>query len=272
MKLIDQPLFGTARPLDQHWTLLPAWLPVPGAGNLAVNSFLLKGDEPLLVDTGLACLQSDFMSALEAEIDLEDLRWIWLSHLDADHVGNLEAVLRKAPQAKVLTTFLGAGKLGLQGFDQTRIQLLEAGKAFIVGDHCFYAVRPPYYDAPETCGFYEERSRSLFVVDAFGAILSDLYQQFGDIHPDELFQGLGVWAEVDAPWLRTMNKWQLASALKSIESLAPRNLLTAHLPIANQEYRQLLTSFAKQQIAMSQQADPWSLQNVGQVAYLRETA
>lgn len=107
------------------WRVLPAFLPVPGLGGLAVNAFLLKGAEPVLVDTGLATLGEAFVEALEAEIDLDDLRWIWLSHTDADHIGNLARILERAPRARVVTNFLGMGKMGMLGHDLSRVQLLE---------------------------------------------------------------------------------------------------------------------------------------------------
>jgi len=78
---------------------LPSWIPVPELGALPVNSFLLKGDEPMLVDTGTSGTGSEFLDALASQIDPADLRWIWLSHMDADHIGNLERVLTAAPGA-----------------------------------------------------------------------------------------------------------------------------------------------------------------------------
>ncbi len=37
------------------------------------------------------------MNQLQSLLDLRDLRWIWLTHIDADHIGNLRAVLDAAP-------------------------------------------------------------------------------------------------------------------------------------------------------------------------------
>ncbi|AZQ68404.1 MBL fold metallo-hydrolase [Silicimonas algicola] len=90
MTPITEPVQQHAQPVTDAWTALPSWLPVPGLGALPINAFLLKGREPVLVDTGLGALSDAMIEHLGAEIDPEDLRWIWLSHTDADHIGNLD--------------------------------------------------------------------------------------------------------------------------------------------------------------------------------------
>ena len=101
MSLDDAPRMLAAQRLTGAWTALPAVLPIPGLGVLPVNGFLCTGPEPMLVDTGLAALGPGFMAALELAIDPAGLRWIRLSHQDLDHVGNLDAVLERAPRARV---------------------------------------------------------------------------------------------------------------------------------------------------------------------------
>src|SRR5881409_3060105 len=119
---------------------------IPGLGVLPVNAFLLRGDQPLLVDTGMGMASSDFMKTLEALIDLEDLRWIWLTHPDRDHTGSLLALLRAAPKARLITTFAAVGYLSTEWeipFD--RVQLVNPGEKFDIGDRSLTAFRPPVF-------------------------------------------------------------------------------------------------------------------------------
>jgi flavorubredoxin len=69
--------------------VLPSEVPTPGIGVLPVNAYVIKAREPVLVDTGLHQDAGPFMSALESVIDPGDLRWIYLTHPDPDHVGSL---------------------------------------------------------------------------------------------------------------------------------------------------------------------------------------
>ena len=87
---------------------------VPGLGHLPVNAFLLRGAEPLLVDTGLPTSRAEFLDHLWSLCDPEDLRWVWLTHPDRDHTGSLLQVLEAAPQARLVTTFLGLGILSIE--------------------------------------------------------------------------------------------------------------------------------------------------------------
>ncbi|TFH87281.1 MBL fold metallo-hydrolase [Billgrantia azerbaijanica] len=231
---IVKPTQYAAKRVTSAWTVLPAWLPVPGMGVLPVNSFLLKGSEPMLVDTGLAALGDEYLDSLASEIDPEDLGWIWLSHMDPDHVGNLGRVLERAPNARIVTNFLGAGKMGLAGLDLSRVSILEPGMAFEAGGHRLMPLRPPYYDAPETIGFFDERERVLFAADSFGALLQHAVEETCEVGGEALREGLVNWSSIDAPWLSRVDRAGLGRTLRAIERLDPDILLSGHLPVARQ--------------------------------------
>jgi glyoxylase-like metal-dependent hydrolase (beta-lactamase superfamily II) len=233
MTPVTEPFQQQARRVTDAWTALPAWLPVPGLGTLPINAFLLKGREPVLVDTGLGALSEAMIARLCAEIDPEDLRWIWLSHTDADHIGNLDQILALAPNATVVTNFLGAGKMGMMGAgDPARMRLLEPGEVFEVGGRRLHQVKPPYYDAPETMGFFAETDRVLFAADAFGALLPGSVETIDEVPAEALREGLVAWSSVDAPWLAQMDRASLSWMLGALETLDPAHVLSGHLPVA----------------------------------------
>lgn len=219
------------RQVAGDWTVLPAWLPVEGMGGVLVNSFLLKGAEPVLVDTGLGALGQAFIEGLASEIDLDDLRWIWLSHTDPDHVGNLARVLDAAPNARVVTNFLGRGKMQLAGFDISRVEVLSPGDVFEAGGRRLIPVRPPYYDAPETMGFFDAAGRVFFAVDAFGALLPDPADDVAAVAEESLRDGLVGWSTIDAPWLAGMDRERLGAMLAALDRLDPGTVLSGHLPV-----------------------------------------
>jgi len=67
--------------------VLPAHFLIPGIGYLPINAFVIKGKEPILVDTGMGIDSEEFMNALKSIIEPQDLKWVWLTHDDADHTG-----------------------------------------------------------------------------------------------------------------------------------------------------------------------------------------
>ena len=56
--------------------VLTSNFPIPGYGLVPVNAFVIKGSEPVLVDTGAAVTSREFMPALGSVIDPADLRWL----------------------------------------------------------------------------------------------------------------------------------------------------------------------------------------------------
>jgi glyoxylase-like metal-dependent hydrolase (beta-lactamase superfamily II) len=235
MTSLTEPIMLAPRDAAADWRVLPAFIPVGGMGVLAVNSFLHRGPESVLVDTGLAALGDAVIDAIAGEIDLEDLRWVWLSHTDADHIGNLARILERAPKASVATNFLGAGKMMMLGHDMSRVHVLDAGQALALPDRVLHPIRPPYYDAPETHGFIDSATRVLFAADAFGALLTEPVESVDAVDGDALRDGLVAWSTIDAPWLQVADRARLGATLAAVDRLAPSAILSGHLPHARRD-------------------------------------
>lgn len=229
---MDQPIQLPPQPVATGIDMLPAYMPVPGFGVLAANAFVIHAEQPVLVDTGLAAVSNDFMRALESLIDPAAIRWIWVTHADPDHVGNLAAVLAAAPHARIVTTYLGMGKMGLLGMPLDRAYLLNPGQRLDVGDRALQALRPPTYDAPETTAMFDPATRTLFSADSFGALLSKPVENASEVAPATLRDGMIGWTTVDAPWLAGIDSAAFERTLSDLHALAPVRVLGSHLPPA----------------------------------------
>lgn len=228
-------------------TCLSSTTPVPGFGVLPVNSFLIEASEPVLVDTGLPALVESTIAALGQRIDPADLRWIWLTHCDADHVGALEQLLVDAPSARIVTNYLGMGKLSMRiTLPPERFYLINPGQSLDVGDRTLRAVSLPSFDAPETMGVFDPEARALFSSDCFGALLADEHgaariEDVASIDRDAVVTGLASWAMVDAPWLSHIADSPFHASVVELLRLAPEHVLSAHLPPAHGELQWLAT-------------------------------
>ncbi|HET6599444.1 MAG TPA: MBL fold metallo-hydrolase, partial [Burkholderiaceae bacterium] len=200
-RTMNQPTLLPSRRVGPDTEMLSAYVPLPGLGMLPVNAFLIRTREPVLIDTGMTALRDEFMRALRALIDPAALRWIWITHADADHIGNLRSVLDEAPHARIVTNYLGVGKLGLQMLPVERTYMINPGQALDVGDRHLLAHRPAVYDAPETMAAFDTRTAHLFSSDCFGAVLQQPAESAAAIAEAALHDGLALWASVDAPWL-----------------------------------------------------------------------
>jgi flavorubredoxin len=213
--------------------VLTSSFPVPGFGLVPINAFVLKGSEPILVDTGAVIQSREFMAALRSVIDPAELRWIWLSHTDFDHIGMLSQLLEENPRLQLLTSFLAVGIMNLfSPLPLNRIHLLNPGQTITVGNRRLTAFKPPVFDNPATMGFWEQSSGLLFSADCFGALLSEIPESAADIPDKLLHDGQTFWGSVDSPWLHHVDTIAFARELDGIRRLSPRLILSGHLPAA----------------------------------------
>ena len=213
--------------------VLTSNFPIPGYGIVPINAFVIKGSEPILVETGAAIERAEFVEALRSVIDPADLRWIWLSHTDFDHIGSLHQLLEENPRLRVITTFLGMGIMGLTApLPLDRVRFVNPGETVTLGNRTLTAVKPPVFDNPCTTGFYDGTSGVLFSSDCFGALLQAVPQSAADLSESDLRDGQVLWATIDSPWIHKVDKNAFAAELDGIRKVAPKLILSNHLPPA----------------------------------------
>lgn len=213
--------------------VLPTHLAIPGVGNLLVNAFVLLAEEPVLIDTGLGIDGSDFVAALESVISPRDLRWIWLTHDDADHTGSIQKVMEIAPQARLAThAFSALRMMTWWPVPLERVHALVPGEGLGVGDRTLRAIRPPLFDNPVSVGVFDESTGTLFSVDSFGAILPQVTRDAADIPEEDLTQGMVAWGTFDSPWAHLVEATRFEAVLDAVQQLEPKRILSSHLPAA----------------------------------------
>ncbi|GLX06268.1 MULTISPECIES: MBL fold metallo-hydrolase [Microbispora] len=210
-------------------TTLPSSLPITGAGLLPVNAYLIRGPQPILVDTGMAIDRGYFEQALWSLVDPADLRWIVLTHDDRDHAGNLKEVLMAAPQAKVITNGLAVARLGEEwDVPPNRVLQVNPGRTLDLGGRIVSLLRPPAYDSPSTLALYDHATRSLFSADSFGAILPTLAEDAQDIPESDYLAGMALFTRANAPWTALADPAKFDTVLDDLLRLAPRHILSSH--------------------------------------------
>jgi flavorubredoxin len=225
-------MISTYRPASDI-DVLTTPFPIPGFGLVPINAFVLHGPEPVLVDTNAGVESDAFMSALRSVIDPSELKWLWLTHTDFDHIGSLHPLLTENSDLRVITTFLGAGIMTLTApLPMERLHLVNPGQQITVGDRTLTAFKPPTFDNPVTTGFRDDKSGAVFSADCFGALLSAVPESAADLSDDELRQGQVFWATVDSPWLHKTDGSLLAKELDAIREMNPSMILSSHLPAA----------------------------------------
>jgi glyoxylase-like metal-dependent hydrolase (beta-lactamase superfamily II) len=67
-----------------------------------LNSMVVVGDEPVIIDTGTPANRDRWLEDVFGLVEPEDVRWVFLSHDDVDHSGNVADVLAACPNAELV--------------------------------------------------------------------------------------------------------------------------------------------------------------------------
>lgn len=255
---------GVADDVDQ----VGAYVPVPGLGILPVNAYVLRAEQPVLIDAGATTLRDPTLAALRELVDPSALEWIYLTHTDPDHVGLLAPLLQEAPRARIATTYLGMGKLGLfQPVPPERVFLLNPGQSLDIGDRKLVAGRPPTFDAPETTWVSDAKTGVLFSSDCFGGVVDRPYERADQVPPSQLSEGMVTWTGIDAPWFHQQDRGAVQRTLQAVRRADPEVILSAHLPPAHRMTHRLVGALdLASRTTPAEQPDQAALESMFQAA------
>ncbi len=126
-----------------------------------------------------------------------------------------------------------------------RVHWLNSGDSIRVGDRKLTAVRPPLFDNPTTIGIFDDKSEAFFSADCFGAIIPSPARNVDDVPEGDLAQGMISWASADSPWVHRVEPSAFRQALDKIRQMAPKMILSGHLPPTQGKNEQVLELLAR---------------------------
>jgi flavorubredoxin len=150
--------------------------PVVFEGGLAFsfNQYLIADDEPLLFHTGPRKMFALVREAVASVLPVESLRYIGLSHVEADECGSLNEWLAAAPQASPLCGQV-AGMVSISDIADRVPRMMQDDEVISLGRH-----RLRWFDTPhlphgwEAGLMTEESTKTLLCGDLFTQGGSDL--------------------------------------------------------------------------------------------------
>ena len=118
-------------------------------------------------------------------VEPDDVRWIFLSHDDVDHTGNLDEALSACPNAKLVCNWAMVERhTNCFDFPLAPLPLDPDGDSFDVGDRTLQTLRPPVFDSPTTRGLYDSKTGVYWRVDTFATPLPDPNMGIADLDQD----------------------------------------------------------------------------------------
>jgi flavorubredoxin len=208
--------------------VLPYHEPAGPLGFLPMNAYLIKGREPILVETGLYTQTESFLEALWAEVEPDELRWVMITHEDLDHAGNLEHVLAAAPRAVVVLSFLSMLKYARPDLlTPDRVLIATPGESLTLGDRRIGVVPPPVFDSAGSVGYFDEASGSLFSADSFGGLVPAPTSDADALGPAYM-EGSTIFMSANSAWLHDTAPEKFKRRVDVVRTLAPDTVLPTH--------------------------------------------
>lgn len=225
------PAVAPYRIADDSW-LIPNLVPAEPGTFVPVNSMVIRGEQPIVVDTGAPIHRESVLEQVFSLVDPEDIRWIYLSHDDGDHTGALHDLLERAPNATLVGNFFLTERLNLERrLPIERMVWLGPGDTLDAGDRRLHLVVPPIFDGPTTRALFDERTRVLWSVDSFAALSVGAGHERGDV-PDEVYdETFRLFNSLISPWHQWLDAAKYARHVDGLARLDPIATASAHGPV-----------------------------------------
>src|SRR4051794_35467301 len=147
--MIPETLPTQPEPVAPETWLIPTLAAEPSGAFVGAHSLVIRGAEPMIIDTGCSLVREEWLDKVWSVLDPADVRWIYLSHDDHDHLGNLFPVLDACPNATLIASFPIVNRLaGDIELPLERMRWLNEGESLTLPDRTLTAVRPPLFDSP----------------------------------------------------------------------------------------------------------------------------
>ena len=139
---------------------------IPG-GEFSFNQYLIVDEAPLLFHAGLRRLFPLVLEAIERVMPVERLRYIGVSHFEADECGGLNDWLACAPQAEPVCSRIGA-MVSIADIADRAPRAMADGETLSLGEHTVRWFDMPHMPHGWDCGLMMEYStRTLLCGDLF---------------------------------------------------------------------------------------------------------
>ncbi len=195
------------------------------------NSYFINAEKKAIVETTKARFWDTWLEKIRAVADPSEISYIILDHTEPDHSGNLENLLRLAPDAIVV----GSGNAIRYLEDIVSIPFksmkVKDGDTLDLGNKTLKFISAPNLHWPDTIYTWLEEDRVLFTCDSFGAHYCTR-EMFDDL--------VGNYDESFKYYFDVILKPYSKFMLKAIEKIRPLDIsviATGHGPILRSDWK-----------------------------------
>ena len=137
-------------------------------GGVSYNTYLIDDEKKAIVDLAKSLKTDEFLHQIDQVIDLSQLDYIIMNHMEPDHSGVIRTMRRVAPNTTILCSEKGRDMLASFFGITENVHAVADGDSLDLGKHTLRFFSTPFVHWPETMMTYEVNHQVLFACDAFG--------------------------------------------------------------------------------------------------------
>lgn len=227
---------------DRRLALFENLFPIPRG--VAYNSYLIKDEKNVLIDTVDASISRQFLENIYYVLDGQPLDYLVVNHMEPDHCANMEELLFRFPELKIIGN-VKTLNLIRQFYDldlEGRTITVKENDTLSLGHHTLRFYFTPMIHWPEVMMTYEETEKLLFSADAFGSFGA----LNGNLFNDEV--------EFDRDWISDARRYycnivgkygpSVQTALKKLSGLEIKMICPLHGPVWRSDLGYFLDKYA----------------------------
>ncbi len=188
------------------------------------NSYIIKDDKTVLIDTVWHPYKEEFVEALDKEVGIKNIDYIVINHMEPDHGGSLGYLMSLIPETPIFCTKNGAEIIKKHFHKDWNFNIVKTGDSVKIGEYELVFVDMQMLHWPDSLLTYVKGADVAFSNDAFGQHFSpaSLFNDEGDTC--ELYQeAIKYYANILTPFSSLVKKKieQIRALNLPIEMIAP---------------------------------------------------
>lgn len=132
------------------------------------NSYLIRDEKTVLIDTVWSPFSKEFVSNLKREIDLKEIDYIVVNHAEPDHSGALFDLMKEIPDTPIYCTKNGMDIIKGHYHKDWNFVTVKTGDTLDIGSNKLTFIEARMLHWPDTMFTYYNGENILFSNDAFG--------------------------------------------------------------------------------------------------------
>ena len=172
------------------------------------NSYLIKEEKKVLIDTVWMPFAKEFVDNLSKEINLEDIDYVIANHAEIDHSGALPELMKRIPDTPIYCTANGVKSLKGHYHKDWNFRPVKTGDTLDLGnDKQLIFVEMKMLHWPDSMACYMTKDNILFSNDAFGQHYANEYMYNDLVDQNELFtECIKYYANILTPFSSLVDK------------------------------------------------------------------